>query len=178
MERNKVVVDILEEDNLIEQNTEIEDTETNTEINRLMSEIQDIKDKYIRVCADYTNLKKRTLQEKKDVEEYTVASVLKSLLPIIDGLNSVSFENATIESLIEGFQMIKTQIDDVFRNLDVEEIDGLGEEYNSKIHEALNTIETEEVESGKITKVYLKGYKYKDKVIRQSMVEVAKQSLS
>lgn len=174
MEEKKVIIDIAEEDNMNEQNQEIVDVELDVDVNRLMEEMKDIKEKYVRVCADYTNLKKRSLQEKKEVEEYTIVYILKKLLPLIDSLNSVSFENATIESLTEGFNMIKYQMNEALTNLEVEEILSCGEEYSSKYHEALNTIETTEVESGRITKEYVKGYKYKDRVIRQSMVEVAK----
>jgi len=183
MEKTKIIIDI--SDDIVETGVEIIEScilvgptneliEEAYAINKRFTEVKDIKDKYIRVCADYTNLKKRSVQEKKEVADYTVVAVLKALLPFIDSINSVSFDNATLEKVVEGFELIKKQLVDVCQELEVEEINGQGEEYSSKVNEALNTIETDEFESGKITKVYLKGYKYRDKVIRQSMVEVAK----
>lgn len=142
-------------------------------ISEIKSDLQDIQNKYVRICSDYSNLKKRSEKEREEIENSTTINIIKQFLPILDALNTIDEKNSS-EELSEGLSLLKENINYVISNLGVEEIPGIGSEFNPKWHEAIsikprkNDKEIRNV----ITKVFIKGYKIDDKVIRQSMVEV------
>ena len=141
------------------------------DIEKLKEELNDLTDKYVRICADYTNFRKRHSSQMKEIEDFVGISILKQFLPLLDSFNAMSFENASKESLEEGLLSLKNQITHILSKIGVAEI-STDEGYSSKYHEAVATTTNPEKEDGEITKVYMKGYKYREKVLRPSMVEV------
>ncbi len=135
----------------------------------------ELYDKHLRLMAEYDNFKKRTQKEKEELGTFTVAATVEKLLPVID-----NFERA-IESLTdeeknkfsEGIEMVYRQMMEILDKMGVSEIDAVGCEFNPEIHNAVMHIDDEESEANTIVEQFMKGYKYKDKVIRYSMVKVA-----
>ena len=135
----------------------------------------ELYDKHLRLMAEYDNFKKRTQKEKEELGTFTVAATVEKLLPVID-----NFERA-IESLTdeeknkfsEGIEMVYRQMMEILDKMGVSEIDAVGCEFNPEIHNAVMHIDDEETEANTIVEQFMKGYKYKDKVIRYSMVKVA-----
>lgn len=150
---------------------EYPDLEEVVDVEKLKKELEAINDKYTRICADYTNFRKRHSSEMLEIESYTAVSILKHFIPLLDSFNAMSFENATKDNLQEGLLALKNQLSDILKKIDVSEIQ-TDEGFSTKYHEAVSSVVNEEKETGDITKVYMKGYKYKDKVLRPSMVEV------
>lgn len=175
---NKVVIDetIIEDDFLNAPRQTVSDTSEDSEmdeldVEQLKAELQDLNDKYIRICADFSNFRKRHGSQMKEIEDIVGISILKQFLPLLDSFNAMSFENATKENLQEGLISLKNQITHILNKVGVDEI-STDEGFNTKYHEAVSTVQKEDKEDGEITKVYMMGYKYKDKVLRPSMVEV------
>ena len=177
---DKIKIDetVIEDDFLNAPRQNIDTSEVSEEIEyeevdpeKLKAELADLTDKYTRICADYTNFRRRQSSQLKDIEDFTGVNILKHFLPLLDSFNAMSFENASKESLEDGLMSLKNQITHILSKVGVEEI-STTDSFSSKYHEAVSTISNPEKESGEITKVYMKGYKYKDKVLRPSMVEV------
>ena len=165
-----------EEEILNNEEVEIE-TETNKEDSELLKkeeELKDLNDKYLRLLAEYDNFKKRTVKEKEAI--YTDASkrVITELLVVLDNLERAL---GTIEdkdgSIYKGMEMILKQTQEVFEKLGVLKIEAVGSEFNPELHNAVMHIEDETLGENIIAEEFLKGYTYKDKVIRYSMVKVA-----
>ena len=151
-----------------------------TELKELLdgkiNELSEANDKYLRLLAEYDNFKKRTAKEKEAIYTDSVGETVTALLPIIDNFERAiaSFGEEDKQSeFYKGVEMIYNQTIDVFTKLGVSEIKALGEEFNPEFHNAVMHIEDETVADNTIVEQFQKGYIYRDKVIRYSMVKVA-----
>lgn len=133
-------------------------------------------DRYQRTLAEFDNFRKRTIKEKASMYDDGMSDAVEKLLPIIDNferaVNSVSEEDKQT-ALFKGLEMVYKQFCDVLSTLSVEEIEAEGKPFDPNFHNAVMHIEDENFGENEIAAVLQKGYKYKDKVIRPSMVQVA-----
>lgn len=127
-----------------------------------------------RAMADFENYKKRTAKEKLDTYSDAVCDVVGSFLPVIDNLEralqAASDESGSLKS---GIEMVLKQVKETMKNLGVEEIKGAGEKFDPNLHNAVMHIDDESLEEGVVVDEFQKGYIFKEKVIRHSMVKVA-----
>lgn len=128
---------------------------------------QELEEQLKRALADYQNLERRVTEEKRLLSELYSAIIIEKFLPILDNL-----ENAQKHLNDQGLAMVISQFNDVLIAEGVEEIKAEGQNFDPRIHEAVETIESEE--DGKVAKVVSKGYKINDKVIRPVKVAVGK----
>ena len=135
----------------------------------------ELYDKHLRLMAEYDNFKKRTQKEKEELFSFATADTIEKMLPVIDNLEraieSVSDEEKNTFS--EGVEMVLRQLLEIFEKLGVSEIEAVGKEFDPNLHNAVMHIEDETVQANTIVEQFMKGYKYKEKVIRYSMVKVA-----
>lgn len=152
-----------------------EETSDNKEESEAEKQLADMNAKYIRLMADFQNQKKRFEKEKADIYQFANEDIVKSLLEVID-----NFERALDASqddgskFREGMEMIFKQLMGALEKAGVSEIKALGEEFDPNFHNAVMMEETDEFESNKVSGVMQKGYTLNSKVIRPSMVKVAK----
>ena len=131
--------------------------------------------KLARLQADFVNYKKRSEKEKEGSIAYGVESFATQLLPIMDNFQrALDSEMDKESSFFKGVEMILNQLKDLLTKKGIEEIDDLGTGFDPNIHNAISMEESEEFQPGKVITVLQKGYKFKDKVIRPSMVIVSK----
>lgn len=139
-------------------------------------EAAEFKDRLLRLQADFENYKKRTQKEKQSLITYASESLLTELLPALDSFDralEVEVDENT-KALYEGMQMVYTQLTEVLKNNGLEEIECLNEKFDHNCHHAVVQQESEEHDEDTVIEVLGKGYRYKDKVIRPSMVMVSK----
>ena len=149
-------------------------SELEQNIQKKDEEIASLNDKYMRLVAEYDNYKKRTVKEKEALYTSSVCDIVKELLPVVDNLERAmnSFEDKENEHY-KGFEMVLRQTNDIFANIGVEEIKAEGETCNPDLHNAVMHIDDENFGENVVAEQFQKGYTYKDKVIRYSMVKVA-----
>lgn len=137
-------------------------------------EIESLNDSYLRLQADFINFKKRTEKDKINTIAYANEDLICDLLPVIDNFER-ALETAGSEesSILEGTKLIYDQLIKVIEEHGLEEIEALGEKFDPNYHHAVLMEESEDDE-GTILEVFQKGYKLKEKVVRPSMVKVAK----
>ncbi|MCX7842682.1 MAG: nucleotide exchange factor GrpE [Clostridia bacterium] len=128
-----------------------------------------------RTMAEFDNYKKRTAREKTELYSEAVCEAVGAFLPVLDNLERAMNAAGTAEanSLKEGVEMIFRQLKDVMKNLGIEEIKGVGEKFDPNLHNAVMHISDDSLGEGVVVEEFQKGYSYKDKVIRHSMVKVA-----
>nr|WP_236846863.1 MULTISPECIES: nucleotide exchange factor GrpE [unclassified Campylobacter] len=143
----------------------------------LADELNKVKEDLIRATADFENIKKRLEREKAEALKFANESFARDLLPVIDALeiaaNLQSGDDEITNKIKDGINLTIEQFKKCFEKYGIKEID-TNVEFNPEFHNAINYIETDEVESGKIATVYQKGYLYNDRVLRPSMVVIAK----
>lgn len=145
----------------------------NAEAEKLSAELEKQKDLLLRTAAEFDNYKKRTEKEKIFTAEYAKASVMKTLLPILDNAERANeYEHGT-EQYNKGIEMIVKQLSDLSSKLGLIEIGAVGETFDPNLHEAIMHIEDENLGENVISQVLQKGYKFGDTVVRPAMVQVA-----
>lgn len=137
--------------------------------------IDELEDKVKRQLAEFENFRKRTEKEKASMFEAGAKSVIEKILPVIDNFErglATTKEEDKGNPHVEGMNMIYKQLMTELDKLEVKPIEAVGQEFNPDFHNAIMQVESDEYESGIIAQELLKGYTYRDTVIRHSMVAV------
>lgn len=140
---------------------------------KLAAELAQVKDQLLRTMAEYDNHRKRTAKEKMELRADIISNVVSDFLPVMDNLERALAAECSDENYKQGVQMIYDSFMATLTKLGVTEIESDGAEFNPQLHQAVQRVDEEGVESGKIAKTFAKGYKINDKVIRFAMVAVA-----
>lgn len=130
-------------------------------------------DRLQRLMAEFDNYRKRSEKEKADAYDFAVSNTVAELLPIIDNFERALKIDSTDKALYAGVQMIYKQLMSALENLKVTPIEALDKEFDPKLHNAIMHIDDEAYGENIIVEELQKGYLYKEKVIRHSMVKVA-----
>ena len=135
--------------------------------------IQAEKEKYLRLCAEYDNFRKRSQKEKDSLYGDVKAETLKKFLPVYDNLVRALAQSTEDEAYRRGVEMIMNQFNVTMEKLGVTEIECLGKKFDPAFHNAVMHVEDEEKGENEIVEVFQKGFMMGDKVIRFAMVKVA-----
>nr|WP_212505784.1 nucleotide exchange factor GrpE [Anaerotalea alkaliphila] len=137
--------------------------------------IRELTDRVQRTMAEFDNFRKRTAKEKAAMVDLGARDVLEKLLPVVDNferaLDAIPEEERG-GALAQGVDMIYKQMVCVLEDVGVAEIDAMHQEFDPNLHNAVQHEHNEEYDENTVAAVYLKGYTYKDTVIRHSMVKV------
>ena len=142
-------------------------------------EIKDLNDKYLRLYAETENMRKRLEREKKDFLEYANENILKDILPIIDNIERAiehSDENSNIQNFIKGMELTLTSFLKILEKYSVKPVDALEKPFNPEFHEAMQVQETDKYEPNTVLQELQKGYTYKERLLRPSLVIVSKKA--
>lgn len=141
----------------------------------LHEKIAELEDKVKRQLAEFENFRNRTEKEKSAMFEIGAKSVIEKMLPVVDnferGLSGLS-DDEKEAPFASGMQMVYKQLLAELDNLGVKPIEALGKEFDPNLHNAVMQVESEEYESGIVAQEMMKGYTYRDGVVRHSMVAV------
>ncbi len=148
-----------------------------SELKKHQKNIVELKEKNIRLLAEFDNFKRRTNREKDRLLKYSLEDFAKAIIPIVDDLqrtiDSVK-EKDKDDPLLNGIMMVKNKFDKILKENGVAPFHSVGEKFDPELHDALMIQEAEDAESQTILQEFEKGYKYHDKVIRHAKVVVAK----
>ncbi len=136
-------------------------------------ELAAMNDKYLRLCAEYDNFRKRSQKEKDAIYDEVKANTLKSFLPVYDNLVRALAQETQDEAYKKGVEMIMAQFRTTMEKLGVQEMDCLGKTFDPAFHNAVMHIEDAEKGENEIVEVFQQGFLLGDKVIRFAMVKVA-----
>ncbi|MGE5613753.1 MAG: nucleotide exchange factor GrpE [Bacillota bacterium] len=146
------------------------------ELDNKTRQCEEYFDRLQRTAAEFDNYKKRSIKEKEALYADAVADVVGAFIPVVDNveraLQAISL-NDSAQSLKEGVEMVYKQFRDILKNIGVEEIKAVGEQFDPNFHNAAMHVEDDSVGKNVVVEEFQKGYIYKDRVIRYSMVKVA-----
>ncbi len=150
------------------------------ELDLLQKEVAELKDKYARVHADFDNIKKRLEREKYTAVEYANEKFAKDMIPVVDSLemalksaDSDAEPEELIKKLKEGIELTLKQFTTALEKHGVTMVSH-EDPFDPNIHNAVQSVEHESVPSGEIVETFQRGYKYKERPLREAMVVVAK----
>lgn len=145
------------------------------EFDKLKAERDTLLDRLARLQAEFENARKRSAREQQEFREYALADAVKGLLPTLD-----SFERALQTSAGEktefrgGVELIYKQLQDALVKLGLRPIPAKGEPFDPHLHQAIEMVDTGEAEDHQVLDELQRGYKLKDRLLRPSMVRVAR----
>ena len=162
--------EVKEENKKEKKNKKVRELEA--KIEKLEAEGAEKDDKYLRLCAEYDNFRRRSQKEREGVYSDAYSDAINALLPVLDNLGrAVGCEDP--KALADGLALILKSFDEGLAKLGVEEIKALGETFDPERHYAVLHVEDESYGENEVVEVLQKGYTRGDKVIRYAVVKVA-----
>jgi len=141
----------------------------------LKLQIDELKEKHIRLKAEYENYRRRKSEEILKLLHYDGESIVQGFLPIFDDFERViNSSDSSKDSLIDGIKLVQTKIDKFLDAMEIKQFGEEGEKMNPDFHNAMLTQKDKKLDDGVILSVFEKGYTYRDKVIRHAKVIVNK----
>ena len=133
----------------------------------------ELDDRYKRILAEFENFKKRSGKEREGLYNSILSDVVEVMLPVLDNLENAAKVETQDEEYKKGVELVLKQFKDVLSSKGIEEIKTVGETFDPELHEAVSSIQDENLGEKEIAQEYRKGYKIGSRVIRHSMVVVA-----
>lgn len=161
-----------EETTIVEEAEIVEEASDETD-HQTEDKAAEYLDRWQRLMAEFDNYRKRSEKEKADSYDYAVSNTVAEMLPVIDNFERALKLESQDKSLYAGVEMIYKQMIGVLEKFHVTPIDATGKEFDPNLHNAVMHIEDENLGENIVAEELQKGYLYKEKVIRHSLVKVA-----
>ena len=144
----------------------------------LQEQLEDWKNKYFRSLAEGENTRKRLAKEKQEMLRFGIDNAIADFLPALDNFeNALRFADSAsgdVKNWATGFQMILAQFKEALANQGITSFQTVGKRFDPTLHEAVESVETDESPEGTILQEFVKGYQSSIRVIRPARVKVAK----
>ena len=142
----------------------------------LEAEIDEQKERYVRLRADFDNFRKRTERERGEIERYALVEPVRELLPVVDNLERAltsAAQQGGGDDLKQGVEMVLRQLQEVLRRFGLTVVPALGERFDPSLHEAVAHQSSNDVEAPTVVDEFQRGYRLNDRLLRPAMVRVA-----
>jgi molecular chaperone GrpE len=148
-----------------------------SETDKLKSELQETKEKYIRLVAEFDNFRKRNAKEKLEIIQTASKDVLVSMLEVLDDADRAQQQmeaSSDPDEIKKGVLLVFNKLRNILKSKGIKKMEAKGEKFNPDLHEAIAEIPGEEKMRGKVVEVVQNGYYLNDKIIRFAKVVVGK----
>jgi molecular chaperone GrpE len=145
-----------------------------SDVEKLRAERDALLDRLARLQAEFDNARKRSVREQLEFREFAAADVIKNFLPILDSFERALKANADSNDFRSGVELIYRQFQDALQKSGVQAIVAVGQQFDPRIHEAIEMVDTAEVPDQHVVDELQRGYKYKERLLRPAMVRVAR----
>jgi len=139
----------------------------------LRVERDELKELLLRRQAEFDNYRKRTEKERSEFVQYAGMELVKELLPILDDFDRAMKVEGGNPEYVKGVQMIHSRMSDTLKKQGLEPIETAGKNFDPHLHQAVERVETKDAAEGAILGEFQRGYNFKGKLLRPSMVKVA-----
>lgn len=143
------------------------------QVEKLTGDLQEKKDRLLRLQADFDNFRRRSAKEREEISAIVTQNFCKDMLPLLDNFErAMAAETKDVEAFQKGVEMIFTQFQEVLKKNGLEQIEAVGQKFDPNFHQAVMRVEDPEKEDDTVAQELQKGYMVKGRVIRPSMVQV------
>jgi molecular chaperone GrpE len=170
------------EEDFEEDDLELVDEETvsevRTEVPAKNTETEELNNKYLRLYADFENYRKRVNKDKEELIRYGNESLLYELLPAIDNLElAMKHASGDVNSgLVQGIEVTLKELQRTLEKFGLLRIEARGKQFDPAVHHAMSQVERTDMPENMVAEEFRAGYRYRDKVLRPSLVAVSTQS--
>jgi len=144
-----------------------------SELEQLKAERDQLLDRLARLQAEFDNARKRAERERVDFRDYATGSVVEQFLPVVDNFELALKSTGSAEQLRSGVALIVKQMDEILRQMQVVPVPTVGEVFDPRVHEALGTVERDDLPDQHVAEEIRRGYKLRDRLLRPALVRVA-----
>jgi molecular chaperone GrpE len=155
---------------------DVEPAVSRTELEQLKGERDQLLDRLARLQAEFENARKRADRERVEFRDYATGNVVEQFLPVVDNFELALKSGGTAEQLRHGVELIVKQMDEVLRGLQVNPILTVGEQFDPRVHEALGSVERDDLPDQHVAEEIRRGYKLRERMLRPALVRVAHNS--
>ena len=175
--KNEVTSESEKDQNTAEEQELANEQQLQKELEEAKQAIEEQKDKYLRLSAEFDNYRKRTMKEKAELIKNGSEKTISAVLPILDDMER-ALQNAQksedVEAICKGIELISQKFQKVLSQEGLEKMEPIGENFDTDFHEAVALVPSQnEEQKGKVLDCVQTGYKLNDKVIRHAKVVVA-----
>jgi molecular chaperone GrpE len=142
------------------------------EFDQLKAERDQLLDRLARLQAEFENARKRAERERVEFRDYATGSVVEQFLPVVDNFELALKSTGTEEQLRSGVALIVKQMEEILRQLQVSPVSTVGEAFDPRQHEALGSVEREDMPDQHVAEEVRRGYKLRDRLLRPALVRV------
>lgn len=153
--------------------TPAEEMVAKAEFDQLKAERDQLVDRLARLQAEFENARKRAEREKQEYRDYATGAVVEQFLPVVDNFTLALKAEGSAEQLRTGVDLIVKQMDEILRQLQVVPVEAVGAAFDPRVHEALGTVEREDLPDQHVAEEIRRGYKLRERLLRPAMVRVA-----
>ncbi|MGB6974608.1 MAG: nucleotide exchange factor GrpE [Terracidiphilus sp.] len=137
------------------------------------TERDQLMERLARLQAEFDNARKRQERERTEFRDYAVGSVVEQFLPVVDNFELALKAKGSADQLRSGVELIVKQMEEVLRQLQVQPVASVGHQFDPRHHEALGTVEREDMPDQHVAEEVRRGYKLRDKLLRPALVRIA-----
>ncbi len=143
---------------------------------QLRAERDQLVDRVARTQAEFENARKRTERERQEFRDFAVGNVVEQFLPVIDNFELALKATGSADQLRSGVELIVKQMEEILRQLQVQAVPTVGEEFDPRHHEALGTVDRNDIPDQHVAEEIRRGYKLRERLLRPALVRVAANS--
>ena len=144
-----------------------------TEIDQLKAERDQLLDRLARMQAEFENARKRAEREKAEFRDHVTGSVVEQFLPVLDNFELALKSTGSAQQLRSGVSLIMKQMEEILEKMQVSAIPAVGQTFDPRVHEALGTVERDDVPDQHVAEEIRRGYKIRERLLRPALVRVA-----
>jgi molecular chaperone GrpE len=144
-----------------------------SECDKLKAERDQLLDRLARLQAEFDNARKRSDRERAEFRDYAIGNVVEQFLPVLDHFELALKATGTVEQLRSGVELIVKQMAEILRQMQVTPVPAAGEPFNPHVHEALGTVERDDIPDHYVAEEVRRGYRLRDRLLRPALVRVA-----
>jgi len=146
---------------------------TRAEFDQLKAERDQLLDRLARLQAEFDNARKRAERERVEFRDYANGAVVEQFLPVLDNFELALKSTGTTHQLRAGVVLIVKQMEEILGKLQVTPIATVGEAFDPRVHEALGTVERDDLPDQHVAEEIRRGYRLRERLLRPAMVRVA-----
>ncbi len=146
---------------------------TEPTVESLMAELEDSKNKYLYLYAEFDTFKKRAIKERSDLVKFGNENIVREMLSVLDNLERALEHAQNPSAMVDGIKMVAQQFKDILGRFGVKTVDSVGKKFDPEMHEAIAQEESKDVPSGHVLKVHQHGYTINGRLLRPAKVVVA-----
>ena len=144
-----------------------------TQIEQLTAERDRLLDRLARLQAEFENARKRAERERAEARDFVTASAVEQFLPVVDNFELALKSTGTEKQLRSGVSLIVKQMEEILEKMQVKAVPTVGELFDPRFHEALGTVERDDIPDQHVAEEVRRGYKIRERLLRPALVRVA-----